>query len=294
MANWYSFLELSEICFQYFPSEVGCFYGCGTSRHGGPTEYSLTYALVGRTLVYHCAKQHTWSTMSLNLTLSKAGLWRRLSTKELMLLNCGVGEDSWESLGLQGDPTSHSKGDQPWVFFGGNDDKAETPVLWSPHVKSWLTGKDSDAGRDWGQEEGDNRGWDGWMASPTRCTWVWVNSGRWWWTGRPGVLRFMGSQRVGHDWWTELNWTEKYVFGVTLRIKLHSFVCGYLVVLASFVEKTVVSALNGFGIFVGNQMTVDVWVYCRALPLICSVCPSARHTFDLILKHLIVFVFSFF
>ena len=57
-------------------------------------------------------------------------------------------------------------------------------------------------------EEGDDRGWDGWMASPTRCTWVWVNSGSWWWTGRPGVLRFMGSQRVRHDWVTELNWTS--------------------------------------------------------------------------------------
>ena len=52
--------------------------------------------------------------------------------------------------------------------------------------------------------EGDDRGWDGWMASLTRWTWVWVNSGSWWWTGRPGVLRFMGSQRVGHDWATEL------------------------------------------------------------------------------------------
>ena len=56
--------------------------------------------------------------------------------------------------------------------------------------------------------EGDDRGWDGWMASLTRWTWVWVNSGSWWWTGRPGVLRFTGSQRVGHDWVTELNWTE--------------------------------------------------------------------------------------
>ena len=54
----------------------------------------------------------------------------------------------------------------------------------------------------------DDRGWDGWMASPTQWTWVWVNSRSWWWTGRPGVLRFMGSQRVGHDWATELNWTE--------------------------------------------------------------------------------------
>jgi len=56
--------------------------------------------------------------------------------------------------------------------------------------------------------EGDDRGWDGWMASLTRWTWVWVNSRSWWWTGRPGVLQFMGSQRVGHDWATKLNWTE--------------------------------------------------------------------------------------
>ena len=56
--------------------------------------------------------------------------------------------------------------------------------------------------------EGDDRGKDGWMASPTRWTWVWVNSGNWWWTGRPGMLWFMGLQRVGHDWATELNWTR--------------------------------------------------------------------------------------
>ena len=57
--------------------------------------------------------------------------------------------------------------------------------------------------------EGDDRGWDGCMASLTRWTWVWVNSGSWWWTGKPDMLRLMGSQRVGHDWVTELNWTEK-------------------------------------------------------------------------------------
>ena len=56
--------------------------------------------------------------------------------------------------------------------------------------------------------EGDDRGWDGWMASPTQWTWVWVNSGSWWWTGKPGMLQSMGSQRVGHKWETELNWTN--------------------------------------------------------------------------------------
>ena len=105
----------------------------------------------------------------------------------------------------------HSKVDQSWVFFGRNDAKAETPVLWPPHVKSWLIGKDSDAGRDWGQEEkwtteDEMAGWHHWLDG---CefewwTWVWVNSGSWWWTGRSGVLQFMGSQRVGHDWATEL------------------------------------------------------------------------------------------
>ena len=56
--------------------------------------------------------------------------------------------------------------------------------------------------------EGDGRGWDGWMASPTQWTWVWVNSGSWWWTGKPGILQSMTLQRIGHDWATELNWTE--------------------------------------------------------------------------------------
>ena len=99
----------------------------------------------------------------------------------------------------------HSKRDQSWVFIGRTDGEAETPILWPPCLKSWLIGKDPDAGKRLrAGGEGDNRGWDGWMASPTRWMWVWVNSGR---TGKPGVLQLMGSQRVGHDWETELNWT---------------------------------------------------------------------------------------
>ena len=58
--------------------------------------------------------------------------------------------------------------------------------------------------------EGDNRGWDGWMVSLTWWTWVWANSGSWWLTGRPGVLQSMGSQRVGHDWVTELSWLLRF------------------------------------------------------------------------------------
>ena len=69
--------------------------------------------------------------------------------------------------------------------------------------------KAPDAVKDWRQERGeDNRGWDGWMAWLTRWKWVWVNSGSWWWTGSPDVPQFVGSQRVRHDWATELNWTD--------------------------------------------------------------------------------------
>ena len=93
----------------------------------------------------------------------------------------------------------HSKGDQSWVFIGRTDAKAETPILCPPHAKSWLIGKDSDAGRDWGQEEKGTTEDEMW-------TRVWVNSGSWWWTGKPGVLWFMGSQRVWHKWATELKW----------------------------------------------------------------------------------------
>ena len=74
--------------------------------------------------------------------------------------------------------------------------------------------------------EGDDRGWDGWMASLTQWTWVWVNSESWWWTGRPGVLQFMGLQRVWHDWATELNWTELKASLVVQCLKLHTFNAG--------------------------------------------------------------------
>ena len=96
------------------------------------------------------------------------GLLRKLSTEESMLLNCGVGEDSWESLGLQGDPTVHSKGGQSWVFIGKTDVEVETPIVWPPDAKSWLIWKDHDAGKDWWQEEkgmteDEMVGWHHWL-----------------------------------------------------------------------------------------------------------------------------------
>ena len=87
----------------------------------------------------------------------------------------------------------HPKGDQSWVFTGRTDVEAETPILWPPDAKSWLIWKDPDAGKDWGQEEKGTTEDEMLEASPTQWTWVWVNSGSWWWTGRPGMLQFMGS-----------------------------------------------------------------------------------------------------
>ena len=95
------------------------------------------------------------------------------------------------------------KGNQSWIFIGRTDAEAETLATWSEELTHWK--------RPWCWErfkaggEVDGRGWDGWMASPTRWTWVWASSGSWWWTGKPGMLQPTGSQRVRHDWATELN-----------------------------------------------------------------------------------------
>ena len=114
------------------------------------------------------------------------------------------------------------KGNQPWIFIGRTDVEAETAILWPLDAKSLIFWKDPDARKDWGREEkGDNRGWDGWMASLTWWTWVWIISGTWWWTRKPGMLQSVGSQRVRHDWMTELN-RYHYFIMATLSILLLS------------------------------------------------------------------------
>ena len=96
------------------------------------------------------------------------------------------------------------KGTHSQTFNGRNDAEAEAPVLWFEELTYWK--------RPWcwerlkGGGEGDDKGWDGWIASPTRWAWIWVSSGSWWWTGKPGMLHSMGSQRVGHNRATE--WTD--------------------------------------------------------------------------------------
>jgi len=110
----------------------------------------------------------------------------------------------------------HSKGDQSWVFIGRTVE-AETPVFGhlmrraDSFEKPWCWERLRAGG------EGNDRGWDGWMASPTQWIWVWVDSGSWWWTGRPGLLWFMGSQRVGHDW------TELIILGLLETLIMQHF-----------------------------------------------------------------------
>ena len=151
-------------------------------------------------------KVHLVKAMGFPVVMYGCESWtiKKAECRRIDALNCGVGEDSWESLGLQGDPTSPS---------------LRKPVL-GVHWKDWCWSWNSNTLATWCKElthleipwcwerlkaggEGDDRGRDGWMASLTQQTWVWVNSRSWWWTGRPGVLWFMGSQRVGHDWVTE-------------------------------------------------------------------------------------------
>ena len=135
---------------------------------------------------------------------------RKAEGRKIDAWNYGVGKDSWESLGLQGYPTSPSQRRsvlgvhwKDWYWSWNSNTLATSCEELTHWKKPWCWWGGLGAGR-----EGDNRGWDGWMASPIRWAWVWANSGSWWWTGRPGVLWFMGSQRVRHDWVTELNWTE--------------------------------------------------------------------------------------
>jgi len=98
----------------------------------------------------------------------RVGLWRKLSTEELMLWTVVLEKTLQSPLDCKEIQPVHSEGDQPWVYFGRNDAKAETLVLWPPHEKSWLIGKDSDPGRDWGQgekraTEDEMAGWHHWL-----------------------------------------------------------------------------------------------------------------------------------
>ena len=144
-------------------------------------------------------KVHLVKAMAFPIVMYGCESWtKKLSIKELMLLNCGVGEDFWESLELQGDQTSQSKRKsvlnihwKDWCWSWNSN----TLATWGEELTHWK--------RPWSWErlkaggKGDNRRWNSWMASPTQWTWVWASSDSCWW--KPGMLQSMGSQRVGHD-----------------------------------------------------------------------------------------------
>ena len=164
-----------------------------------PTKVCLVKAMVFPAVLYGCESWTIKKAESWRMDAFELWCWRRL-----LRVPWTAGRSNQSIL----------KKNQP--EYWRTDAEAETPILW-PHVsKNWLIWKDPDAGKDWRQQEkeiteADDRemtGWNSWMASQTQWTWIWVNSRSWWWTGRPGVLKSTGSQRVGHNWVTELNWAE--------------------------------------------------------------------------------------
>ena len=157
-----------------------------------PTKVHLVKAMVFPVIMYGC---ESWTI--------------KLSTKELMLLNCGVGEDCWESLGLQGDLTCQS-----WISIGRTDAETETPILWPPDAKSWLTGKGPDAGKDWRQEEkgmteDEMVGWHHWLNGQSLSKLRELVMDREAWRAAvPGVIKIW----MWLSNWTELSWVVFWLY----------------------------------------------------------------------------------
>ena len=158
-----------------------------------PTKVHLVKAMVLPVVMYECE----------NWTIKKAE-HQRIETFWTVVL-----EKTPESpLDCKEFKIVHPKGNQSWISrcWSWN---SNTLAIWCKeptHLKRpWGRGRLKAKG------EGDDRGWDGWLASPSQWLWFWVNSGSWWWTGKAGVLHSMGSQRVGHSWATELHWTIVHI-----------------------------------------------------------------------------------
>ena len=168
------------------------------------TKVCLVTSVVFPVVMYGC---ESWAIKKIEHQRTDAfelWCWRRL-------LDCKV-------------KTVNPKGNQSWIFIERTDAEVETPILWPPDAKSWLFLRK----KPWSWErlkagEGDYRGWDGWMASPTQWTLFWISSRSWWWTGKTGMLQSMGSQRAGHSWVTELNWTHSGILLSHQNNKIISF-----------------------------------------------------------------------
>ena len=164
-------------------------------RHYLPTRVHLVKAVVFPLVMYEC---ESWSTKKAE-HLKNWCFWAMVLEKTLDFLGL-------HPLDCKEIQPVHPKGNQSWIFIGRTDAEAETPILWPPDTKNWLIWKDPDSGKDWRQEEGmtedEMAGWHHRLNGHEFEQAPGVGGG-----GLPGVLQFMGFQRVGHDWATELNWS---------------------------------------------------------------------------------------
>ena len=167
------------------------------------TKVHLVKAMVFLVVMYGCESWTIKKAEHQRIDVFELWGWRRL----LSLLDC-----------KEIQPV-HPKGNQFWIFIGRTDAEAETPILWPPDVKNWLIGKDWCWERLKAGGEGDDRGWDGWMASPTLQTWVWASFGSWWWTGKPGVLQSEGCKES--DMTEQLNWSGVKQKFIVLRKRIN-------------------------------------------------------------------------
>ena len=159
-----------------------------------PTKVRLVKAMAFPVVIYGCESWTIKKAEWWRIDAFELWCWRRLESpldcKEIQPVN--------------------SKGNKFWIFIGRTDAEAEAPILWPPdELTHWKRSGCWERLKAGG--EGGKRGWDGWMASPTRWMWVWATSRSWWWTGKPGLLQSVGSQRVKH-WVTELILMYKHEF----------------------------------------------------------------------------------
>ena len=163
----------------------------------------------------------------------------------------------------------HPKGNQSWIFTGRTDAEAETLILWPPDEKNWLIGKDPDAGKKLKVGEVDHRGWDGWMASLTQWTWVWVSSGSWWWTGRPGVHPCMEApciHGVAKSWTRLSNWTELIIRNnAVTSLNKENWHCPSVTLMTCFFYLTLGSRIPTIGETVAVEICNSKYWWCKSL-----------------------------